>query len=70
MRQRIEIAMGTYRGGIVYAINVIALISALGAVGGLPALLNALTTYARFAVRWLRGRQSRSGETAVSRYVQ
>jgi len=47
--------MGTYWGGIVYAFDVIALISALGAVGGLPALLNALTRYAGFAVTWLQG---------------
>jgi predicted acylesterase/phospholipase RssA len=55
MRARIGIALGTYWGGITYAIDVIALISALGAIGGLPALLNALTKYARVAVRWLQG---------------
>jgi hypothetical protein len=47
--------MGTYWGGIVYAFDVIAVVSALGAVGGLPALLNALTRYAGFAVTWLQG---------------
>jgi hypothetical protein len=47
--------MGTYWGGIVYAFDVIALISTLGAVGGLPALLNALTRYAGFAVTSLQG---------------
>jgi hypothetical protein len=63
-------ALGPYWGGIVYAIDVIALISALGAIGGLPVLLKAFTKYARFAMRWWRGPQWRSGETAVSRHVQ
>ena len=53
MRARIGIAMGLYWGGIVQVIDVIAMISALGAIGGLPALLNALTKYSRFAIRWL-----------------
>jgi len=49
MRARIGIALGTYWGGVVYTIDVIAAISALGAIGGLPALLHALTRYtARF----------------------
>ncbi len=55
MRARIGIALGQYSGGIAYAIDVIATISALGAIGGLPALLSALTTYTRVAMRWLRG---------------
>ena len=59
MRARIGMALGHYWGGIVYAIDVIALISALGAIGGLPALLNALTRYARIASRWLQDLQSR-----------
>jgi hypothetical protein len=70
MRARIGIALGTYWGGIAYAIDVIAMISALGAIGGLPALLNALTRYARVATRWLQRRQSRSGASPVSRHVQ
>ena len=70
MKARIGIAFGLYWGGIAYAIDVIALIGALGAIGGLPALLNAVTKYTRVAVRWLRGLQSRSGASAVSRYVQ
>jgi hypothetical protein len=70
MRQRIGIAMGPYRGGIVSAIDVIAMISALGAVGGLPAILKALTKYTRCAMRWLRGLQWGPSETSVSRYVQ
>jgi hypothetical protein len=69
MRARIGMALGLYWGGIVYAIDVIALISALGAIGGLPALLNALTRYARVAMRWLQVRQSPSGASAVSRHV-
>jgi hypothetical protein len=70
MRARIGMALGHYWGGIAYAIDVIALIGALGAIGGLPALLNALTRYARVAMRWLQGPQSRSRETSVSRHVQ
>jgi hypothetical protein len=61
MRARIGIALGAYWGGIAYAIDVIALVSALGAIGGLPALLNALTKYSRL----LRSRAS-----SVSRRVQ
>jgi hypothetical protein len=48
-------ALSTYWGGIVYAIDVIAVIGALGAIGGLSVLLNALTKYAGFAMRWWRG---------------
>jgi hypothetical protein len=70
MRARIDMALGQYLGGIAYAIDVIALISALGAIGGLPAFLNALTRYARVAMRWLQGLQSRSGASSVSRHVQ
>jgi hypothetical protein len=55
MKARIGIALGLYWGGIVYAIDFVAAISALGAIGGLPALLNALTKYARFTMRQLRG---------------
>jgi hypothetical protein len=55
MSARIGRALGVYWGGIAQAIDVIALISTLGAVGGLPALLNLLTRYARLAGRQLRG---------------
>lgn len=58
MRARIGIVMGLYWGGIVQAIDVIAMISALGAIGSLPALLNAVTKYTRLGMDWLRGRQS------------
>jgi hypothetical protein len=47
MRARIGIAMSLYWDGIVQLLDVIAMISALGAIGGLPALLNALTKYTR-----------------------
>jgi hypothetical protein len=55
MRARIGMALGPYWGGIAYAIDVIALIGTLGAIGGLPALLNALTPYTRLATKRLRG---------------
>jgi hypothetical protein len=48
-------ALGVYWGGIAQAVNVIALISTLGAIGGLPVLLNALTLYTRVGLRHLRG---------------
>jgi hypothetical protein len=58
MRARIGIALDLYWGGIAQAIDVIAAINALGAIGGLPALLNALIKHMRFSVRWLRGHPS------------
>ena len=54
MRARIGIALGHYWGGIAQVIDVLALISALGAIGGLPALFNVLTRYARIVTRRLR----------------
>jgi predicted acylesterase/phospholipase RssA len=51
MRARIGMAMGVYWGGIVQAIDVIAMITAIGAIGSLPALLSVLTRYTRIAVR-------------------
>jgi len=66
MRARIGIAMGTYWVGMVYAIDVIAMIAALGAIGGLPALLSALINYARFATRWLQGWQLRTAIRTVA----
>jgi hypothetical protein len=47
-------ALGVYWSGIAQAVNVIALISTLGAIGGLPVLLNALTLYTRLGLRHLR----------------
>jgi hypothetical protein len=52
MRARIGIAMSLYWDGIVQLLDVITMISALGAIGGLPALLNALTKYTRLAFGW------------------
>jgi hypothetical protein len=51
MRARIGTAMGPYWGSVVQAIDVMATIGALGAIGGLPALLCAVTHYARRALR-------------------
>jgi hypothetical protein len=70
MRARIGMAFGAYWGGIVYAIDVVTVISTLGAIGGLPALLNALTKYTHFVARRLQGLQSRSRASSVSRNVQ
>jgi hypothetical protein len=47
MRARIGIALGLYWGGIVYLVDVIAAISALGLIGGLSALFGALARYSR-----------------------
>jgi hypothetical protein len=51
MKARIGTAIGPYWGSVVQAIDVIATIGALGAVGGLPALLSAVTHYAQRAWR-------------------
>ena len=52
--------MGRHWGGLVRAIDIIYLIGAFGALGGLAPLLDALTTYAHGAIRALRGRGSGS----------
>jgi hypothetical protein len=54
MRARIDTAVGPYWVGIVRAAEVVAAISALGAIGGIPALLSALSLYTRSAMMWLR----------------
>jgi hypothetical protein len=54
VRARIGIALGAHWGSIAQALDVIALIGALGAIGTLPALLDALTKYARLAMGWMR----------------
>jgi hypothetical protein len=59
MRARIGIALGLYWGGVAQAIDVITAVSALGAIGGVPALLEALTRYGRIATRRLQGLPSR-----------
>jgi hypothetical protein len=41
MKARIGIALGLYWGGIAQAIDVVAAIGTLGAIGGLLSLLNA-----------------------------
>jgi len=63
MRARISIAMGLYWSGIAQAIDFIAAISALGAIGGLPALLDVLTKYMRVTIRWLLGRRQSANAT-------
>jgi putative effector of murein hydrolase len=65
MRARIGITMGTYWGGIVQAMDVIALISAIVAIGSLPALLSVLTKYARIAAGSLEGRKSHGVTTCA-----
>ncbi len=70
MRVRIGIALGLHWGGIMQLIDVIAMISALGAIGGLPALLNALTKYTRFAIKWLRGAIPQRDHICDPRFVQ
>ena len=51
MKARFGTAIGPYWGNVVQAMDVIATIGALGAVGGLPVLLSAVTKYARRAMR-------------------
>jgi hypothetical protein len=51
MKARIGTAMGPYWGSVVEALDVIAAIGTLGAIGGLPVLLRAVTHYARRALR-------------------
>jgi hypothetical protein len=67
MRARIGMAMGAYWGGIVQAIDVIAMITAIGALGSLPALLSVLSRYTRIAVRRLAGKQLRAVTPCASR---
>ena len=57
--------MGLHWGGIVPAIDVVAMIAALGTIGALPALLGAFIKYTRLA-RWLSGLQSHSAATSAS----
>jgi hypothetical protein len=63
MRARIGIAMGVYWDGIVQFTDFISTVSALGAIGGLPALLNALTKYMRLAFEWSMGKRFRPAPT-------
>jgi hypothetical protein len=66
MKARIGIAMGLYWSGIMQAIDVIAMITALGTIGGLPALLSALIKYTRLAMSWVPGLQSHPAATSAS----
>jgi hypothetical protein len=61
MRSRIGMTLGPYWGSIVHAVDIVAAISTLGAVGGLSALLAAATPYIRDAMNRLHGRHPRGG---------
>jgi hypothetical protein len=61
-------ALGPYWGSIVGTLDVIAAISALGAIGGLSVLLNAAAPYARCAIKRLRGRWSREGASPIYKH--
>lgn len=50
MTARISTAMGTHWGSIVRAIDFIYALTAFGALGGLPLLLNVATKYARIGM--------------------
>jgi len=68
MRARIGMVLGPYWGSIVTTLDVIAAISALGTIGGLSAALNAITPYARYGMKWLRGRQPRAGAAQIYKH--
>jgi hypothetical protein len=70
MRAKIGIALGLYWGGVAQAVAVMAAVNTLGALGGVPAVLEVLTKYGRIATTRLRGSQSGSGASPVSRSVQ
>ena len=54
MRARIDHALGPYLGGIAQAVDVLATIAALGAIGSLPTVVDVLTKNTRRATKWLR----------------
>ncbi len=56
MKARIGLGLSVYWGSVAQVIDVLAAISALGAIGGLPTLINALAKYASVPLRKLRGR--------------
>jgi predicted acylesterase/phospholipase RssA len=66
MKERVNTALGFYWGGIAQAVDVIALVSALGAIGGLPALLSALSQCARLARSWFQALPWRSGSIPIA----
>jgi predicted acylesterase/phospholipase RssA len=51
MKARIGIGLGQYWGGMAHAMDLIAAIGAFGAIGGLPALINAIAKYSRLFTR-------------------
>ena len=55
MKAKIGIALSLYWGGIAQAVDVIAAVKTLGALGSVPVVLEALTKYGRVATRRLRG---------------
>ena len=61
MRSRIGMALGPYWNSIAHAADIVAAMSALGAVGGLSALLTTATPYIRDAMNRLHGRHHRGG---------
>jgi len=65
MRERIGMVLSPYWGSIVGTLDVIAAISALGAIGGVSALLRAATPYARHAMRRWRRRPLRAGGLVI-----
>ena len=70
MRARLGLAMNLYWDGIVQLIDVIAMISALGAIGGLPALLNALLKFSRVAMTRMRGLRLLSAAISASHLLR
>ena len=54
MTARLGIAIGRHWGGLVRAIDVINTVAAVGALGSLPALIQAIT---QFAMRRTKGEQ-------------
>jgi hypothetical protein len=63
MRARIGMALGPYWGSIMSTLDIIAAISALGAIGGLSALLHSATPYARHAMKWLQKTPTADGSS-------
>jgi predicted acylesterase/phospholipase RssA len=65
MRARIGIALGQYWGAIMQVIDLIAAISALGAIGSLPVLFNAVSKYSYLSNRGRRPPRSRGLTLAI-----
>jgi hypothetical protein len=58
MRSKLGAALQVHSGEFVQLLDVIASMTALGAVGGLPVLANVLTKYARSGIRRLSQRHT------------